>query len=143
MTRRLAYLLVLGAVAIGPWSAAAVAAQDVSINIGIGATPAPPPVVVTRPPQLVVVPGTPVYYAPAMPVNYFFYAGQYYTFAKGQWFVASAYNGPWVVMAVGQVPAPILAVPVEYYKIPPGHVKKAGPPPWAGHGKGPKQGKGK
>jgi len=142
MIRMLAYLLVLVAVATGPWSAAAVAAQDVNINLGIGATPLPP-VVVTRPPQLVVVPGTPVYYAPAVPFNYFFYGGQYYTFAKGQWFVAPAYNGPWVVIAVGQLPQPILAVPMEYYKIPPGHLKKPGPPPWAGHGKGPKQGKGK
>jgi hypothetical protein len=143
MTRMLVSLLVLGAVAIGPWSAAAVAGQDVSINIGIGTPPVLAPVMVTRPPQLVVVPGSSVYYAPTLPVNYFFYAGQYYTFAKGQWFVASAYNGPWVVLAVGQVPAPILGVPVEYYKIPPGHAKPAGPPPWAGHGKGHKHGKGK
>ena len=143
MTRRLASLLVLVAVTTAPWAATAVAAYDVHITIGIGALPVPPPVVVTRPPQLVVVPGTSVYYAPALLFNYFFYAGQYYTFAKGQWFVASAYNGPWVVMTVGQVPAPILAVPVEYYKIPPGHVKPAGPPPCAGHGKGPKHGKGK
>jgi hypothetical protein len=38
---------------------------------------------------------------------------------------------------VEQVPQPVLAVPVAYYKVPPGHMKKgAGPPPWAGHGKG-------
>jgi hypothetical protein len=41
-------------------------------------------------------------------------------------------------------PKPILAVPVPYYKKPPSHWKKHGPPPWAeakGHGK--KKGKGK
>jgi hypothetical protein len=38
------------------------------------------------------------------------------------------------VIQIGQVPPPVLAVPVAYYKIPPGHLKKPGPPPWAGHG---------
>jgi hypothetical protein len=33
---------------------------------------------------------------------------------------------------VEHVPQPILAVPVTYYKAPPGHWKKGGPPPWAG-----------
>jgi hypothetical protein len=34
---------------------------------------------------------------------------------------------------------PFLSVPVEYYKIPPGHMKKKGPPSWAGKGHGPHQ----
>ena len=90
----------------------------------------PPPVVVAAPPQLVVVPGTPVYYAPALSVNYFVYRGRHYTFHNGSWFVAGAYNGPWTFVAVEKVPQPVLAVPVAYYKVPPGHMKKEG------HGKG-------
>jgi hypothetical protein len=40
------------------------------------------------------------------------------------------------VIQIGQVPPPVVAVPVEYYKIPPGQLKKHGPPPWAGQGHG-------
>jgi WXXGXW repeat (2 copies) len=109
------------------------AAQDVKIHIGLGVPPVPP-VVVTPPPQLVVVPGTAVYYAPEAPANLFVYKGRYYTLANNVWSTAPAYNGPWVVIQVGKVPPPILAVPGEYYKIPPGHLKRKGPPPWAGHG---------
>jgi hypothetical protein len=112
-------------------------AQDVKINIGLGVPSIPPPVVITTPPQLVVVPGTSGSYAPDVPADYFFYKGRYYTVANGAWFTAPAYNGPWVVIQIGKVPPPVLSIPVEYYKIPPGHLKKAGPPPWAGHGHGP------
>ena len=86
----------------------------------------PPPVVVAAPPQLVVVPGTPVYYAPGLSVNYFSYGSRYYTHHNGSWFVAGVYNGPWTFIAVERVPQPVLAVPVTYYKVPPGHLKKEG-----------------
>jgi hypothetical protein len=88
--------------------------------------------VVAAPPPLVVVPGTPVYYAPALSVNFFYYGGRYYTFHEGAWFSAIAYNGPWVFAPVARVPRPVLAVPVRYYKVPPGHGHPGGPPPWAG-----------
>jgi hypothetical protein len=115
---------------------AASAAADVKVNIGLGIPSVAPPVVITTPPQLVVVPGTSVYYAPEMPTNYFFYKGRYYTVVNGVWSTAPVYNGPWAVIQIGQVPPPVLSVPVEYYKIPPGHLKKKGPPPWAGQGHG-------
>lgn len=115
-------------------TATSATALDVKINIGLGV----PPLVLTAPPQLVMVPGTPVYYAPDVSANLFFYKGRYYTVANGVWSRVSAYSGPWVVIQLGQVTAPVVAVPVEYYKIPPGQLKKHGPPPWAGHGHGPK-----
>ena len=115
---------------------AASAAADVKVNIGLGIPSVAPPVVITTPPQLVVVPGTSVYYAPEMPTNYFFYKGRYYTVVNGVWSTAPVYSGPWAVIQIGQVPPPVLSVPVEYYKIPPGHLKKKGPPPWAGQGYG-------
>jgi hypothetical protein len=37
-------------------------------------------------------------------------------------------------MQIGQVPPPVLAVPLEYDHIPPGQLKQPGPPPSAGHG---------
>jgi len=129
----------VGAVAAAAIVAPAVATAEVSVNINIG--PPPPPLVVAAPPALVVVPGSPVYYAPHVHYNYFVYGGRYYTFHDGAWFHATRYNGPWVFVAPAYVPQPILAVPVTYYKIPPGHWKKAGPGPGGGHGKGHKKGK--
>jgi hypothetical protein len=114
------------------FSGTSATASDVKINIGLGV----PPLVLTAPPQLVVVPGTPVYYAPDVQANLFVYKARYYTVTNGVWSMAPAYNGPWAVIQIGQVPAPVVAVPVEYYKIPPGQLKKHGPPPWAGQGQG-------
>jgi hypothetical protein len=116
--------------------AASPAAAD-GVRIGVSVpVPAPPTVVVTpsrppvvvvaRPPQLVVVPGSPVFYAPGAKMNFFAYAGRYYTFHEGAWFVATTYGSPWVTIAPAKVPRPVLAVPVTYYKIPPGHAKKLG-----------------
>lgn len=117
-------------------AAASATASDINIDIGLGIPHIQPPIVLTAPPQLLVVPGTSVYYAPEMPANYFFYKGRYYTAVNNIWSMAPAYNGPWAVIRIGQVPAPILSVPVEYYKVPPGHLKKEGHPPSAGHGHG-------
>jgi len=115
-------------------AASPVAADGVRIGISVP-VPAPPtvvitpprrPVVVVAPPQLVVVPGSPVFYAPGARVNFFAYAGRYYTFHEGAWFVATTHGSPWVTIAPAKVPRPVLAVPVAYYKIPPGHAKKLG-----------------
>ncbi len=146
MTRvsALASILVASVAGLLP-AVPALAGGDISIGINIGTPPPPPPpppVVVAAPPQLVVVPGTPVYYAPGVSFNYFVYGRRYFTFHDGSWFVATTYNGPWTFVAVEQVPRQVLAVPVAYYKVPPGHMKKGGegPPPWAGKEKwkGPK-----
>jgi hypothetical protein len=96
-----------------------------SLRIGIDITPPPPPrIVLTAPPPLVVVPGSPVFYAPGVSINFFAYGGRYYSFHEGAWFVATAYGGPWTTISAGRVPQPVLAVPVAYYRIPPGHAKK-------------------
>lgn len=111
-------------------------ATDVSIGVSIG-NPPPPPLVVVAPPPLVVVPGTAVYYAPALSFNYFFYGGRYYTLHDGAWFHARGHNGPWIFLPAPRVPRPLLAVPVAYYKVPPGHLGHPhGGPPDHGKGKG-------
>jgi len=137
MRQTLARFLIVAAAGAVLCSGAAVAAQGVRIDIGLG-TPSVPPVVITTPPRLVVVPGTSVYYAPEVPTDYFRYNGRYYTVVNDVWSTAPAYHGPWVTIQIGQVPRPVRSVPVDYYKIPPGHLKKHGPPAWAGHGHGPK-----
>ena len=107
---------------------------DVHVGINIG-TPPPPPVVMEAPPELVVVPRSPVYYAPRVPEDVFVYYDQYYAYRGGAWYWSGGYQGPWFQIGVERVPRPVLAVPVAYYKGPPGHWKHHGRPPWAGHGK--------
>lgn len=98
-----------------------VSTPSVSFGLNIGAKP-----------PLAPVPGLPVYHAPVVPDNYFVYGGYYYLFHGGTWFYSSHYNGPWFSLAIHQVPQPILAVPVTYYKkVPPGQWKKKhGRPDW-------------
>ena len=117
--------LLCGLLAVALAGASSGAAQaQVSVNIGIN---------VPSPPSLIIVPGTPVAYAPAVPANYFFYGGHYYVFSNSAWYVAPRYDGPWVVVSPAYVPAPILTVPVRYYRVPPPHWKqwqRAAPPRW-------------
>ena len=107
--------------------AAAVVPAHATVNVNVGMS-------LGAPPQLVVVPGTPVAYAPAVPANYFYYGGQYYLFSNGVWYLAPAYNGPWVVLAPLYVPRPLLMVPVRYYHAAPPawrHWRREEPPRWA------------
>ena len=108
---------------------------DVNVGINVG-VPAPPKILLPAPPPVVVVPNTPVSYVPSVDFNLFVYSGRYYTLHDGSWFYATSHSGPWVFIATERVPRPVVAVPVTYYKIPPGHAKKmerpaavpAGPP---------------
>jgi len=88
------------------------------------------------PPAFVVIPGMPVYYAPSTPTNVFFYAHQYWAFESAGWYVGPSWNGPWAGVAPMYVPAPILQVPVGYYRVPPPHWRewrRDAPPRWEGH----------
>ena len=98
------------------------AQSQVSVQVNIGQ---PPPVVVAQP-VLVPVQASPVYYAPAYGPDLFFYDGRYYTVRNDQWFYAARLNTPWVAISIGKVPQHILAVPVAYYRVPPGHLKHKG-----------------
>lgn len=107
------------------WPLDARAGVNVNVNIG------PPPIVLAAPPALVVVPGSTVYYAPDVSINLFSYRGRFYSFHDGAWFYATSHRGPWAAIAIERVPRPVVAVPVTYYRVPPGHAKKmhgAGPP---------------
>ncbi|HWU37606.1 MAG TPA: hypothetical protein VN203_08110, partial [Candidatus Acidoferrum sp.] len=86
-------------------------------------------------------PPPPVYTAPGLPYNYFVYQHVYYLYHEGRWFQAHRYDGPWTAIAIAQVPRPILAVPVQHYKVRPEHWKKHGPPPWAQEGERERGGK--
>ena len=116
-------------VVVGVALYALAAEAQVSVNI------APPPVIFPAPPRVLAVPNTPVYYVPDTSYNIFVYDKRYYAFHDGGWFVATAHGGPWAFVPVERVPRPVVAVPVKYYKVPPGHAKRmdGGAP---GHGKG-------
>jgi hypothetical protein len=141
--RAVAHLLAV--IAGGVALSAPATADSVSIGVNIGVPPPPPPMVFAAPPQLVVIPGSAVYYAPGASMNFFFHSGRYYTLHDGAWFYATKHNGPWAFIKPAHVPAPVLGVPVAYYKIPPGHAKKmGGPDVGVGHGPGKgNKGKGK
>jgi len=145
--RRRALALAVGLALVGLPLASATA-QNVSVgistpsgNFGLN---------IGTPPPLVAVPGLPVYQAPSVPDNYFVYQGYYYLYHRDTWYYSPHHNGPWMSLAMHQVPRPLLAVPVPYYQKPPSHWKKHGPPPWAeargydqerGHGKAKGHGK--
>ena len=120
MQKTVPYVVGVAVIALGLSVGAAGAAE---INVGVNiAIPAPP--IVLAPPALVVVPGTPVHQAPSASFNLFVYRSRYYSFHNGSWFVAAAPKAPWTLIAVEAVPAPVRAVPVKHYKVPPGHAKK-------------------
>jgi len=119
--------------------------QTSNVQLGINIGPTPPPLVAV-PAPVAVAPGSPppppVYTAPGRPDNYFVYQNVYYLYHQGRWFKARRHDGPWTAVAIAQVPRPILAVPVEHYKVRPEHWEHHGPPPWAherererGHGR--------
>lgn len=139
MTRK-ALLVVAFVVAATGLSAAIAAGGDVNVGISVGVPLPPPPFVVASPPPHVAVQGTAVYYVPSASFNLFVFGSRYYSFHSGVWFHAGNHNGPWAVIATARVPRAVLAVPVTYYKIPPGQAKKMGVHPGAGpgQGKGPK-----
>lgn len=95
-------------------------AADVRVQVNIGQ---PPPVLVAQP-VLVPVQASPVMYAPSSGVDIFFYDGRYYTVRDDHWFYTSKRNAPWVAITIGRVPQPVLAIPVTYYRVPPGHLKQ-------------------
>lgn len=129
--------LVLASAALAPVAVPA----DVTINIGV---PPPPAIVLPAPPTLVVVPGYPtVRYAPSLQVDLFFHGNLWYYSHGGFWYAGPSWRGPWHHVVVEKLPPAIVVVPVKFYRIPPGHLKKAGPPGRAGGPPGHAKGKGK
>src|SRR3989442_10635684 len=126
MPKRSLLVIALALTATGlPITEAVAADVNVGINIGV---PAPPRIVLAAPPPVVVVPNTPVSYVPSVNFNLFVYSGRDYTFHDGAWFQATTHSGPWAFIATERAPPPVVAVPVTYYKVPPGHAKRMGPP---------------
>jgi hypothetical protein len=93
---------------------------DVSINVNVS-----PPAVMAGPPRVVSIEKSRVFYAPAAGYNLFIFDGRYYSFHNGAWFVTAGPGSRWTFVASTRVPQPVLAVPLTYYRIPPGHAKQA------------------
>ncbi len=90
---------------------------QVHVNLNIG----PPIFSFPHPPQVAVIPGTYVYGVPGVDVDILFYHGRWYRPHGGHWFYARSYNGPWVRVAPGRVPGPLLRLPPPGHRFPPGH----------------------
>jgi len=81
-----------------------------------GAEYAPPPAYAfPAPPEVVPVPGTYAYMVPGINVDIFFYQGYWYRPFRGRWFMATAYNGPWVFTRA--VPPVLLRLPPGYRRL--------------------------
>ncbi len=99
------------------------AGVSVDLGIHLGA-PAP----------LEPVPASPVYFAPTARANLFSFDGDFYVFLGTKWYVGPAQVGPWSELPPEFVPRPVLAVPVQYYRVPPrewAHWRREAPPRWA------------
>ena len=144
MRRVLLLASLLGAVALGlglPGSAPAdsfsLGVQTESLDLGIRIGPTPPALVAVPPLGGGAPRGTPsspsprVYTAPTLPYNYFVYQRHCYLYHEGHWFRGRQHTGPWKVISIAEVPPPVLAVPVEQYKVRPRHWARHGRPPWA------------
>ena len=81
---------------------------DVHINIG------PPPISVPEPPALVMIPDTIIYFVPQVEYDVFYYEDYWWSPRGNQWYRATAYNGPWVIIENHAVPAPVSQVPGDY-----------------------------
>ena len=115
-------LPIVAVLVVASLATAAPARSQVNVSVNIGQ---PPPVIVAQP-VLVPVQASPVYYAPSYGGgDLFFYGGRYYTVRDDRWFYSTQLNTPWVSIAIGKVPQHILAIPVTYYRVPPGHLKHA------------------
>jgi hypothetical protein len=90
------------------------ASAQVNINIGIGASA--PPAALAEPPA-------------------YYYGEHYYRYDNGTWFEGARHDGPWGPVGVERVPRQVQALPRAYARMPPDHVKKVGPHPWAGREK--------
>ena len=113
------------------WSS--MAAAEMNLNIGIEYPSESIGIDVLAYPELYVVPGYPVYFAPRLNMNYFFYDGMYWVYQDDNWYMASWYDGPWLMVDPMDVPVFILRIPVRYYRQPPIYFRQwmpDGPPHW-------------
>jgi len=114
MSRTIYLLLIAGLIFAG--SAGISSSADINININ----PVPPPhFAFAAPPSVHVIPGSYVYLVPNMDFDMFFYNGYWYRPHNNYWYRAVGYNGPWHYHKA--VPRPLLHLPSDYRRIPPGH----------------------
>jgi uncharacterized membrane protein YgcG len=77
------------------------ALAEVNINVNIGA---PPPIVVHERPTMVYLAEPGMFVAVGVPYDIYFISGRYYYLHGDNWFWASGYDGPWVVVQRRSLP---------------------------------------
>lgn len=86
----------------------------------------PPPlpkVFIPAPPDVILIPGAYAYFVPDIDADIVFYEGRWYRLHDNRWHSGSGYNGPWVIVVAGRVPAVLLNLPQGFRRIPPGHTR--------------------
>lgn len=96
-------------------------AKAAGVDVHVGISTVPPPVVFSTPPSVVVIPGTYAYFIPGIQDNIFFYDGYWYRPYRGYWYRAHRYDGPWVYMEPRRVPGPVLHIPPDFRRLRPGY----------------------
>jgi hypothetical protein len=93
------FAMLLGLILIQTLATPAFAEVNINVNIG----PPPPVVVVERPTMLYLAePG--MFVAVGVPYDIYFLSGRYYYYHGDNWFWASGYGGPWVVIQRKSLP---------------------------------------
>ena len=118
MEARKASLFLIGLLFLAFFGAPGESTAQVSDNINIGP---PPAYVLHAPPPVVVIPQTYVYVVPEIAVEILFYHGYWYRPHEGRWYRGRSYNGPWTYLTSSKVPHVLVALPPDYYRVPPGH----------------------
>jgi hypothetical protein len=72
------------------------------------------------PPPLVLIPGTYVYTAPDADADIIFYQGAWYRPHGGLWYMSNGHNGPWRALSPERVPRPLIGLPPNVRRVPPG-----------------------
>lgn len=79
-------------------------AADVGISVNVNIGNGPSGVVLAEPPMFLYPPALGFYVAVGIPYDLFYLDLHYYLYRNNIWYVASGYNGPWVVVRYERLP---------------------------------------
>lgn len=79
-------------------------AADVGFSVNVNVGNASGQMVLNEPPVFIAPPSLGFYVAVGIPYDMFFVDLNYYMYRGGTWYVASGYNGPWVVVQYKRLP---------------------------------------
>jgi hypothetical protein len=79
-------------------------ASDVSVNANINIDNKPDRVVLAEPPEFIYPSSLGFYVAVGIPYDMFYLNSRYYLYRGNVWYIASGYNGPWIIIEYSRLP---------------------------------------